>query len=388
MKVGILRESKVPPDYRVPFSPQQCKYLVDHFSVELAIQPSPIRCFPDADYQNLGLTLCEDLRDCDCLFGIKEIKPELLIPNKTYFIFSHTIKGQASNLPLLQAAIDKKIHLIDYELIKDENGKRLIAFGFFAGIVGAHNALWTYGQRTGTFQMNRMYNYHHYKEAKADYQKIRFPNIKIVLTGSGRVGLGAVKALQDMGIKQVDPEDYLKKTFDFPVFTQLRPLHYVALKSGKSFSNQLFYTQPELFASTFQPYLENSDIFINGIFWNPAAPPFFSLDEMQQRNFHIEVIADISCDIAPKSSIPSTLRPTTIKDPVMGFDPISRKEIPPYQPNGIDIMSIDNLPSELPRDASENFGEQLMEYIIPELLKPQSEMLERATITRNGKKYL
>lgn len=385
MKIGIIREGKIPPDSRVPLTPAQCVEMSKK-GVELVVQPSANRCYSDEEYSSEGISLQEDMQDCDILLGVKEVPIEDLIAKKTYFFFSHTIKEQAYNRRLLQAILEKEIRLIDYEVLTDENGNRVIAFGKFAGMVGAHNALWTFGKRTGAFELPRMKDMRDYAAAKAMYKTMRWPAVKIVLTGTGRVGKGSAQVLDDMGIKKVSPEAFINEDFDEAVYTQLHCDHYVTKKDGTSFTSEEFHQNPEDFVSIFSPFSKRADIMINGIYWDIKAPAFFSVEEMKESDFSIEVIADVTCDIAPLSSIPSTLKASTIADPVFGFDPETGAETDPFRENVVDMMTIDNLPNELPRDASEAFGKQFMEYVFDALLKNEaSPMLERATITRAGK---
>ncbi len=384
MKFGIIREGKTPPDSRVPLTPDQCSHIIDEHSLELAVQPSAGRCYRDEEYAAAEIPLAEDLSDCDVLLGVKEVPIDQLLPDKTYCFFSHTIKKQSYNRDLLRAVLAKNIRLIDYEVMTDEHGKRLIAFGRFAGMVGAHNALYTYGKRTGAFDLKRLKDCHDYAEAQERYHHIEWPPVKIVLTGTGRVGQGAAQVLHDMGIRQAPHDDFLTRPYDEPVFTQLRVIHYIARPDGAPFEPREFYDRPEAFQSIFRPYTAAADIMINGIFWDNRAPAFFSADDMQREDFRIRVIADVTCDIAPVSSIPSTLRATTIADPVFGYDPSTHSETAPHQLHAIDMMTIDNLPNELPRDASQSFGEQFMDHILPEFLEPASEILERATVAENG----
>ncbi len=382
MKIGIIREGKTPPDSRVPLTPTQCKQVQAH--AELVIQRSINRCYKDEEYVAQNIPLTYDISDCDVLMGVKEVPIEQLIPNKTYFFFSHTIKKQVYNRKLLQTILQKNIRLLDYEVLTNERGQRLIAFGKFAGMVGAHNALWTYAQRTGAFELKRMKDCFDYAEATAAYKEISWPAVKIVLTGTGRVGQGAAQVLEDMGIRRVNPEEFLKQDFEEAVFTQLTAQHYVARKNGEAFENKEFYTTPTDFENAFLPYTKVSDIMINGIYWDNAAPAFFSKEDMQSDDFNIKVIADVTCDIAPISSIPSTLDASTIADPVFGYNLATGEKDTPYRATGIDMMTIDNLPNELPRDASFAFGEQFLEHILPELLKEHSDVIERATVTENG----
>lgn len=383
MKIGIIREEKTPPDSRVTLSPKHCKALIEN-GIDIVVQPSEVRCFPDEDYKAAGVPMSEDLSDRDVMIGVKEVPISSLVADKTYFFFSHTIKAQPYNQELLKAVVDKNITLLDYEVLTDENGARVIAFGKFAGMVGAHNGLWTYGKRTGEFDLPRMKDLYDYKTATSIYAETKFPSIKIVVTGTGRVAQGAVQVLKDMGFTKVRPIDYVKKEFDQPVFTQLNSFYYAKRKDGEVFDDvKDFYQNPKDYASDFNHFLPMTDIFINGIYWDNDAPAFFTLEQMQEPDFNIKVIADVTCDIAPVSSIPSTIRPTTIPDPVFGFDPKTQAETEPFLENAVDMMTVDNLPNELPRDASEAFGDMFIEHVLPEFRKGNSEMLTKATIATN-----
>ncbi len=385
MKIGIIREGKIPTDSRVPLTPRQCAFIKKNYPIDVVVQSSPDRCYSDAEYLKESVEVIEDLSDCDILMGVKEVPVEQLQNHKVYFIFSHTIKKQTRNRKLLQEILKKDIRLIDYEMLKNEKGQRVIAFGKFAGMVGAHNGIMTYGLRTGFFQLKRIKDCHDYAEAKEVYKKLKLPPMKIVLTGTGRVGHGAALVLKDMGIKKVDPSEYLSKKFSYPVFTQLEPEDYAARIDGSAYDKNTFYNQPELFKSIFEPYTKVSDVMINGIFWANQAPAFFSNEVMKHTDFSLKVIADVTCDIAPDSSIPSTLRPSTIEDPVYGYDPLTESETAPFKENVIDVMAIDNLPNELPRDASRAFGDQFIKYIIEELLDIEnSAIIHGATIAIKG----
>ena len=384
MKIGIIREEKNPPDSRVTLNPKQCKMLLDQ-GLDIVVQPSDVRCFSDNDYKNEGVPLSNDLSDRHILIGVKEVPISSLLSDKTYFFFSHTIKEQPYNQKLLKAIIDKGIKLIDYEVLTNETGARVIAFGKFAGMVGAHNGIWTYGKRSGEFDLPRMKDLYDYEEAKKFYKGLSLPNFKVALTGTGRVAQGAAQVLDDMGIQKVRPIDYVLKSFDHPVYTQLNSFYYAERKDGKVFDDvKDFYQNPDDYDSDFDHFLPMTDIMINGIYWDNAAPAFFTKNQMKSPEFGIKVIADVTCDIAPVSSIPSTLRATTIADPVFGYDPISHSEVSPFGRNSIDMMTIDNLPNELPRDASSAFGEMFIEHVIPQLHDEKSEMLENATIALEG----
>lgn len=386
MKIGIIREGKVPPDARVLFTPEQCVALQEKYDINLVVQPSKGRCIPDARYETAGVPMQEDLSQCDVLMGIKEVPKEQLIPNKTYFFFSHTIKKQPYNRELLQEILKKNITLIDYEVLTNTNKQRVIAFGRFAGIVGAHNGMMTYGNRTGAFELEQMHQYDDYAAAIAYYKSLDLPPMKIVVTGTGRVANGAVEVLDHMEIRRVSPKEFLNKSFEEAVYTQLDCKDYAAPKEeGKAFDLQEFFQHPERFQSIFEPYTKVADLMVNGIYWANEAPAFFTAEDMQQEDFNLQVIADVTCDIAPVSSIPSTLYATTIDNPVFGYDPASQSAVAPYQSHTVDMMTIDNLPNELPKDASKSFGEQFTAQVIEELLGlKDTGMMERATIAKDG----
>jgi saccharopine dehydrogenase (NAD+, L-lysine-forming) len=384
-RIGIIRERKNPPDARAPFTPRQCARITKEHGLDMVVEPSPVRCYTDAEYRNEGIRLNDELSDCDLLLGIKEVPPEQLLPNKTYLFFSHTIKKQAHNRKLLRAVLEKNIRLIDYETITDEKGGRLIAFGRFAGMVGAHNGVMLYGQRSGLFDLPRLKDLHDYSEAVAIYKTVYFQKMKIVLTGHGRVGQGAAQVLTDMGIHRLSPNDFLQYDGQEAVFTQLSSEEYVCRKSDGKFDKKEFYANPDRYESHFLAYARKADVMINGIYWDSRSPAFFTKEEMASEHFSIKTIADVTCDIAPVSSIPSTLFASTIAAPVFGYDPVTGEEVPPFTEGVIDMMTIDNLPSELPRDASESFGNQFIEHVLPDLLRPSEQgPIERATIAANG----
>lgn len=386
MKIGIIREGKTPPDTRVPLTPKQCAKIMRKHDVEIIVQPSPNRCFTDAEYAAEGLIISENIQDCEVLLGVKEVPIDNLIPNKTYFFFSHTIKKQSYNRKLLQAMVERNISMMDYEVLKNDKGRRVIAFGRWAGIVGAHNGLWTYGQRTNAFELPRMTEFHDFAEAKKFYdEQLKLPNLKVVLTGTGRVGNGSAEVLDAMGFRKVKPREFLKEQFNEPIYTQLICKNYAARKSDDGFNKNEFYTHPERYKSIFAPYAKVANIMINGIYWDNAAPQFFTKEEMRHEDFNIKVIADVTCDIAPVASIPSTLYATTIAEPVFGYNPYTEKAETPYQSSTIDMMTIDNLPNELPRDASRNFGTQFINHVLEELLyNRQGRMMRQANICKNG----
>lgn len=385
LKIGLLREGKIPPDKRVAFTPVQCEEIQQRFAVEICCQQSDVRAFSDDEYRARGIEVVSDLHACDVLMGIKEVQINDLIAGKTYLFFSHTLKKQPYNRKLLQEILAKNITLIDYEALKDRHGNRLVAFGRYAGIVGAYNALLTYGKRFALFSIRRAYECFDVNDLKRELRKVNLPPIKIALTGAGRVARGAMETLDTANIRKVNAEDFLANTYEEPVYVQLSSADYHVRKEGGPFSRDEFHKFPERYDSRFAEFAKAADMLIAGAFWNPGAPVLFTVEDMKQKNFQIKVVADITCDI--NGSIPSTKRASTIVDPLYDFDPVSNDIQPPLsRPDFVTVMAIDNLPCELPRSASEEFGRDLIDKILPHLLKADKEkVIERATIAKAGK---
>jgi len=385
MRIGIIKETKTPPDSRVLITPKQCKAIISNYpSIEIFVQPSPSRAYSDKEYSNEGIILKDDLSDCDILVGVKEQVIDTLIPNKTYFFFSHTAKEQEYNRPLLRAIIDKKIQLVDYEYLTDNTGKRVIAFGRWAGIVGAHNGILTWGKRTKRFDLKPMNQCKDFAEAQTVYKNINLGNAKIVLTGTGRVANGSAEVLDKMNIKKVSPTDFLTKEYKEAVYCQLKTNEMYQKQSDGTFDRD-FYNNPEGYISSFKPFTKKADIFINGIYWDNRAPAFFSKEDLKKIDFTIKVIADVTCDIAPDASIPSTLFASTIANPNFGYNPITETETKPFIEGIIDMMTVDNLPNELPRDAAEDFGNQFINHVIDELINNGKMIYNASITTKEGK---
>jgi saccharopine dehydrogenase (NAD+, L-lysine forming) len=385
MKWAIIREDKRPIDKRVPINPTQARWLMQHYTqIELVCQKSDIRCFSDEAYAAEGVKLQNQVDDCSLLFGVKEVPIDKLIPNATYFFFSHTIKKQAYNRDLLRAILKNKITLVDYECLTDERGNRLIAFGRYAGIVGAYNGIWTYGKRTGLFDLRRARDCYDLNDLRTEFLKVKLPPLKLLITGGGRVASGAMEVLNGIGIKKVSPADFLEHSYSYPVYTQLNSEDYNKPIDGGEFNLQHFYRNPELYKGDFLKYCAHTDVLIAAAYWDPKAPVLFTLNDMKRPDFKIKVIADVTCDI--DGSIPSTLKPSTIEEPVYDFDPESGQIAGAFSADShINVMAIDNLPCELPRDASTDFGEMLLKNIIPDiLLDEKGEIVNRATIAKNG----
>lgn len=382
MKIGIIKEGKTPPDKRVPFTPQQCKQILSQFdNVEIVVQPSNIRAFPDEAYKESGIPLQENLSDCDVIMGVKEVNIEDLIPEKRFIFFSHTFKQQPYNRKLLQAILKRKIALTDYETMTDKKGKRLIGFGRYAGIVGCYNGFRTYGLKHQLFELKPAHECEDRAEVERELQKVKLPsNTKIVLTGKGRVGKGALEIIHQLPITEVSPEEYLSQSFDHPVYTSLDVEAYNNKNDGSPFDKRDFYHDPSDYHSTFDQYLSTSDLYIACHYWDARAPFIFTKEDLKRKDVRVSVVADISCDI--DGPVASTIRPSTIADPIYGYDPYSEQEAPFNQEGVIAVMAVDNLPCELPKDASEDFGNELIKNIIPALLGDDPDhIIDRATET-------
>lgn len=385
MKFGILKERKNPPDRRVVFSPTKLKEFKTNFPLsDFSVEASPIRIFKDEEYQQLGFQVTEDVTSCDVLLGVKEVPVEALIPNKKYFFFSHTIKKQPYNRKLLQAVLEKNIELYDHETIVNATNNRLIGFGRYAGIVGAYNGIRAFGLKFELFNLPKAETLSNQAELVQQLKKQIYPNLKIVLTGSGKVAHGAKEILDAMKVKQVSVEDYLNKTFAQPVYTFIDVLDYNKRKDGQCLDKMDFYAHPEDYVSDFERFAEVSDVFMAGHFYGNGAPIILSKEMLASPKCKLKVVADISCDI--DGPIACTLRASTIAEPVYGYLPGAHKEVDLYHPGAIVVMAVDNLPCELPRDASEGFGEMFLQHVIPAFYNNDADgILARAKITENGK---
>jgi alanine dehydrogenase len=384
MKFAILTERKYPPDRRVVFSPNELVKVKNQFpEAEFKIESSEIRVFSDKAYKTKGFEVTTDVSDCDVMIGVKEVPVEALIPNKKYFFFSHTIKKQPYNRKLLKAILDKNIELIDHETIINEQGFRLIGFGRYAGIVGAYNGFRAWGLKYNCWNLPKAHTLHDQAELIEKLNTIQLPNIKILLTGGGKVANGAQEMLDGMHIKQVSVEDYLSKTFDEAVYCKIDVLDYNKRKDGKVIDMFDFFDHPEEYVSDFKRFTKVTNYFIAGHFYGDGAPIFFSKEDVKSSDFNIKVIADISCDI--DGPIATTLRASTIEDPIYGYDPQTGLEIDYKTKNAIAVMAVDNLPCELPKGASEGFGEMFLEHVIPAFFNGDKDgVLSRAKITENG----
>ena len=384
MKLGIIREEKVPVDWRVVFSPKQCQEMKNMYpELEIIVQTSDVRCFKDSEYIDAGFTVQENISDCDILVGVKEVPVESLIPNKKYVFFSHTYKEQDYNRHLLKAFIDKKIEFYDHELLKNKEGVRVVMFGKWAGIVGAYNGLRTLGIKYRAFNLPQAFTVDRKSDVEDLLNDIELPNIKVVLTGKGHVSSGAKEILLDANIKEVSKEDYLNIEFDYPVFVNLGCKDYAKSKDGRPFVQSEYFTNPQGFETSFLPYTNVTDMLVTGHYWDQHAPRLWEVADMKSDNFKLSVIADITCDI--EGSVPSTLRPSTISEPNYGYSP-EFGEVKCLDDDAIAVMAVDNLPCELAKDASENFGDMFVANVIPALFNGDKDgVLSGANMTKDGK---
>ena len=385
MKFGIIKERKNPPDRRVVFSPEELVQLKKAYpEAEIKVESSDIRIFTDEQYSNLGIDVSNDMTDCDILFGVKEVPIENLIPNKKYFFFSHTIKKQPYNRKLLQAILEKNIEFYDHETIVDANFNRLIGFGKYAGIVGAYNAFRAFGIKFGLFTIPKAETLSGKDELVTKLKRQVLPSIKIVLTGCGKVGNGAKEILDAIKIKEVSVENFLSKKYTEPVYVQIDVLDYNKRKDGRVIGKNDFYENPTEYTSDFERFTKVSDIFIAGHFYANDAPYILTREMLRANDCNIKVVADISCDV--NGPIACTIKASTIADPIFGYLPSENKEVDVFHPAAIVVMSVDNLPCELPKDASEGFGEMFMKHVIPAFFNSDKDgILLRAKMTENGK---
>lgn len=384
IKIGLIREGKVPPDKRVTFTPLQAEEIEQRFPhVKVICEPSEVRAYKESEYSALGVAV-GDVRDCDILMGIKEVPIKNLIAGKTYLFFSHTMKKQPYNRGLIQEVLKRKIRLIDYEALKDTQGNRLVAFGRFAGIVGAYNGLWVYGNRYKKYSLRRAFECFDINDLKLELRKVKLPAIKIILTGAGRVAKGAMETLDTAGIRKVNSTEFLTQDFKQPVYVQLSSNDYHTRTEGKHFSREEFHRNPELYTSDFAKFTKVADILMAGAYWNPKAPKLFTHQDMLHPDFRIKIVADITCDI--DGSVPTTKKPSSISDPLYDYDPATdTTHAPLSNERFITVMAVDNLPCELPRSASEEFGRDMIDRILRPLLIDDSEgIIDRATIAKDG----
>jgi len=391
-KIAIIRESRS-DDRRAPLVPAHIKELLSTFSdLSISVQPSEHRCFSDQEYEEQGAIITEDLSACKLVLGVKEIEPDLLIPLKSYMFFSHTSKIQPDNSAaaqgtpgmdkkeLLKEILKKKITLIDYENIRDDLSRRYLGFGRFAGIVGCYNSLNLYLETLGQQPMPRAHELNSYEKLKNNIDKRDFGNARIIITGDGRVARGSLEFLKFTNIQKVLPDEYLQYSNSSAIFCNLPTSVYVSNKDGNVFDLQHFINSPEMYISVLDKYMPSTSMLISSHYWDPKSPRLFEKKDIEKYN-NLKVIGDITCDV--NGSIPTTSRPSTIIDPYYYIDRTTLQEINQHN-QALAIMAVDNLPSELPKDSSKEFGDGIVKEVLPYILEKDDGRIKRATITKNG----
>ena len=384
LKLGLIREGKIPQDNRVALTPAQCKWLRLHFDdVQVVAQQSANRCYTNQEYERAGVEVTEDMSHCNLLLGIKEVPVDMLLDDKRYMFFSHTKKMQPGNQKLFKALLEKRNTLIDYECLEHADGTRIIGFGFFAGIVGAHNGMMAYGNRTGAFKLQRVGSVNSFQKLIHTYFGLKLPNIKIAVTGTGRVAHGVLEIMNLMGIHEVEPDEYLERDFVYPVYVHLKGANLYRHKETGKYNRNDFHENPQHYICVFTDYISNTDILINGIYWEKNIPRLFKMEDLKKADFRIKTIADITDDF--NGSVPCNLGDSTIDDPVYGVNKNSFEKTAPYLPDSVDVMAVGNLPNELARDASRYFGEQLIKFVLEDIRIGGSALIANATMTAEGK---
>ncbi len=385
--IGIIRESRN-DENRTPLVPEHIKkYKESNPNINFIIQPSNSRCFADEEYELCGAKINENLNECSIIFGVKEIDPNILINNRTYLFFSHTFKinKQQKNIEkhkkdLLLSILNKKITLIDYENIRGKNGTRCLGFGRFAGIVGCYNTLNLLLKVLGKQSLASAYKINDYERLVLNLKNLYFPKTKILVTGDGRVAKGVIELLNLTNIKAVSKKDFLEKKFDQPIFCNLETKDYVTNNSSTNFNLKDFIDNPQDYSSSALQYLKETDILISAHYWDPSSPKIFENEDLKVLQ-NLKIVGDITCDI--NGSVPTTIRSTTIEEPNYWIERYTLKEIDENN-DGIAVMAVDNLPSELPRDSSTEFSEGIIKEVLPFLLKEDDGRILNGTITTDG----
>jgi len=385
--IGIIRESRN-DENRTPLVPEHIKkYKESNPNINFIIQPSNSRCFSDEEYELCGAKINENLNECSIIFGVKEIDPNILINNRTYLFFSHTFKinKQQKNIEkhkkdLLLSILNKKITLIDYENIRGKNGTRCLGFGRFAGIVGCYNTLNLFLKIIGKQSLASAYKINDYERLVLNLKNLYFPKTKILVTGDGRVAKGVIELLNQTNIKAVSKKDFLEKKFDQPIFCNLETKDYVTNNSSTNFNLEHFINNPQDYSSSALQYLKETNILISAHYWDPSSPKIFENEDLKDLQ-NLKIVGDITCDI--NGSVPTTIRSTTIEEPNYWIERYTLKEIDENN-DGIAVMAVDNLPSELPRDSSTEFSEGIIKEVLPFLLKEDDGRILNGTITTDG----
>ncbi|NQT62043.1 MAG: hypothetical protein HQ556_03705 [Candidatus Marinimicrobia bacterium] len=385
VKIGIIAEHK-PGEGRIPLTPVQITQLhQENPDLTISVMPSKQRIFLDDEFRSSDIRMPQDLADANLVMAVKEIDVKDIRGNQTYLYFSHTIKGQDYNMPMLQHILDTGATLLDYELIRDENNRRLVFFGRHAGLAGMVNTLWSYGQRLkalGTdspfLQIKQAQDYANLEEINLSLQILGSeisrwladkPAIVIGLTGYGNVSGGAQEILANLPMHEMSAEELLAADLDalhgqlIKVVFKEKDM-FEPLDSNTEFELQDYFNHPEKYQAKFQPYLKKMHMLVNCIYWDTPYPRLVTLEDIKAHyasDKTLMVVGDITCDIdgAIQFNTGATLSP----DPVYIHDINTGKKIMGFKGEGPVVMAVDNLPTELPREASAAFGEALIPFV-------------------------
>lgn len=388
--IGIRYEDKYMMERRAPLTPKHVERLIKSKKLDFVVQTSEKRVFTDEEYIKAGAKIAKDLKKCSVIFGVKEMPESFFEEDKTYIFFSHVIKGQVYNMPMLRKMMEMKCNLIDYERVVDEQGKRLIFFGRYAGLAGMINSLWSMGLRlkeagykTPFAQIKQAHHYNSLAEVRevisAVGQEIAEKGLPeelrpftVAFTGYGNVSQGAQEILGLLPVKEISPEKllYLKRRSKLPdnliykiIFKEehlVEPVDETA-----EFDLPEYYASPEKFKSSFEKYIPHIDMLINCIYWDSRYPRLVTKDYLEKLfaagTPKLKVIGDISCDV--NGSVECTEKATEIEDPIFVYHPDTRTHTMGHKGDGILVMAVDILPSELPRDSSAGFADVLVNYV-------------------------
>ena len=386
MKIGLIRETKIPEDNRVALTPSHLAELQRSFPQdEFVVQSSDIRAYSDETYRKAGVRVTDNVDDCDILFGIKEADIRTLIPNKHYFFFGHIAKMQAYNRPLLQTLMAKRITFSDYEYLVDDDNRRVCAFGWWAGIVGTYYTLRGYGLRHHLYELPKPDKHFTLEKLTQALKSVELPHIKVLVTGNGRVSHGAQHILETIGAVRLTEEQFLA---DGPInalsFCPADADHLVARNDGGAFSWDDFIHHPTAYRSDFMRWARKADVLVSAHFWAPEAPVYLSREVMLDPQMRIRFVGDITCDI--RGSILSTLRASTHEEPYYDYNPVTDSEEEAFSnPDNISVMAVDTCPNALALDTSAYFGDMLMQHVLPGLLSGiHNEVVQRGTILEKG----
>ncbi|MCF7857993.1 MAG: hypothetical protein K9N07_01510 [Candidatus Cloacimonetes bacterium] len=403
--IGIVKETKNKWERRVPLNPKAVKKLIEK-QFRVILQPSDNRIYTDEDYISVGAELNMDLSNCDFIIGVKEIKEKDLIPGKPYLFFSHVIKGQAYNMPMLQYILDKQITLLDYEKIADRKNRRLVFFGDYAGKAGMIDTIYGFGKRlkekhgldTPFLQMKQAYQYRSVNDAVEHLDKIgkeirknglpeEINPVVVFLMGYGHVSHGARIILNALPLEEIKPEDlsakYSKLKNNKIYISTFKEKHMVRAKNGNEFNLLHYYKNPLKYESRMEEFLDFCSIYVNAIYWSPESPVFVT-NEYLKKNKKMIIIGDISCDI--NGSVAATIKATTSDHPVYVYNAESRSDQEGYQGDGVAVMSVDNLPCEFSKESSDNFSKALSPFIESLLTNDYKKPIKNSTLPDEIKK--